>query len=130
LEKELGWRRYGGKHYESIFTRFYQGYILPNKFGVDKRKLHYSTLIISGQISREQALLEIKGLAYPSLVDLESDTKYFLKKMNWNAYQLGNYLERFEVSHSTFLSEKKYLENFLNLSYKIRKLFCFFQLKK
>ena len=40
LEEEIGFRRYGNKHYESIFTRFYQGYILPVKFGVDKRRLH------------------------------------------------------------------------------------------
>ena len=41
LEKELGWRYYGGKHYESIYTRFYQGYILPRKFGYDKRRTHF-----------------------------------------------------------------------------------------
>jgi hypothetical protein len=42
LMSKLGWRDYGGKHYESIFTRFYQGYILPRKFGIDKRKVHLS----------------------------------------------------------------------------------------
>ncbi len=43
LERELGWRYYGGKHFESIYTRFYQGYILPKKFGYDKRKSHLSS---------------------------------------------------------------------------------------
>ncbi|MBK8773971.1 MAG: N-acetyl sugar amidotransferase, partial [Chitinophagaceae bacterium] len=42
LQKELNWKDYGGKHYESIWTRFYQGYILPVKFGIDKRKAHLS----------------------------------------------------------------------------------------
>jgi len=56
LINELGWIDYGGKHYESIFTRFYQGYILPRKFHVDKRRAHFSTLINSGQMTREQAL--------------------------------------------------------------------------
>ena len=60
--EELNWRDYGGKHYESIFTRFYQSYILPEKFNVDKRKSHLSTLICSGQLTREEALEEIKKL--------------------------------------------------------------------
>jgi N-acetyl sugar amidotransferase len=55
LVNKLGWRDYGGKHYESIYTRFFQGYILPTKFGIDKRKAHLSVLICTGQISREEA---------------------------------------------------------------------------
>ena len=50
ITEKLGWKDYGGKHYESIWTRFYQGYILPKKFGIDKRKAHYSNLICSGQM--------------------------------------------------------------------------------
>ncbi len=56
ITKELDWRDYGGKHYESVFTKFYQAYILPEKFKIDKRKAHYSTLICSGQMTREEAL--------------------------------------------------------------------------
>ncbi len=62
IEKELGWKYYGVKHYESIFTRFYQGYILPRKFKIDKRRAHLSTLICSGQITREEALEELKKI--------------------------------------------------------------------
>ncbi len=61
IMKEYGWRDYGGKHYESVFTRFYQGYILPEKFKVDKRKAHLSNLIFSGQLTMEEALLELKA---------------------------------------------------------------------
>ena len=53
IADKLKWKDYGGKHYESVFTRFYQGYILPEKFKVDKRKAHLSTLICSEQISKE-----------------------------------------------------------------------------
>ena len=60
LERELGWKYYGWKHYESIYTRFYQGYILPKKFGYDKRKSHLSSLICSGEMTREEALEELK----------------------------------------------------------------------
>jgi N-acetyl sugar amidotransferase len=56
LQKDLGWIYYGGKHYESIYTRFYQAYLLPRKFSIDKRKAHYSSLIYSGQMTRDQAV--------------------------------------------------------------------------
>src|SRR5207237_163012 len=62
--KSLDWKDYGGKHYESIFTRFYQGYILPEKFKVDKRKSHLSNLIFSKQISKADALEELKKPIY------------------------------------------------------------------
>ena len=51
LAKELGWRDYGGKHYESVYTKFFQGWILPEKFGIDKRIADYSNLILAGQMS-------------------------------------------------------------------------------
>jgi N-acetyl sugar amidotransferase len=83
LEKEFGWRRYGGKHYESIFTRFFQGYILPNKYNYDKRKVHFSNLIMSKQISRVEALNELNKDPYPSQELLKEDTEFFLKKFNF-----------------------------------------------
>jgi N-acetyl sugar amidotransferase len=77
--RELGWRDYGGKHYESIITRFYQGYILPVKFGIDKRKAHLSSMICSGQITREQALEELEKPGYEQNQMLE-DKEFVLKK--------------------------------------------------
>lgn len=82
LQEELGWRYYGGKHYESIYTRFYQGYILPVKFGFDKRRAHLSSLICSGEITREQALEELKIPTYsPSMQ--EEDREYVVKKLGF-----------------------------------------------
>lgn len=80
IAEELGWRDYGGKHFESIITRFYQGYILPEKYGVDKRKAHLSTLIASGQISRDEALLELKNPIYDPQM-LSEDKAFVLKKL-------------------------------------------------
>lgn len=80
LQKELEWRDYGGKHYESIWTRFYQGYILPTKFKVDKRKAHLSSLICSGQISRDEALIEMQQPPYEA-VQLKIDKEFVLKKL-------------------------------------------------
>lgn len=106
LEQRFGYRRYPFKHYESIFTRFYQGYILPRKFNVDKRRLHLSTLIVSGQITRSKALQGLEGIAYLSNEDMESDIKYFLKKMGWTSKDLEEYITRPEKSHDSYGSEK------------------------
>lgn len=78
IQNELDWVYYGGKHYESVYTRFFQGYILPKKFGIDKRKGHLSDLIYSKQITREDALNELEKDIYPS--SLFNDDFLFVKK--------------------------------------------------
>jgi len=80
IQEELGWRDYGGKHFESIFTRFYQGYILPEKFGVDKRKAHLSNLIYAGQITKEEALCELQEPPYDEQL-VEQDLEFVTKKL-------------------------------------------------
>ena len=61
IEKELNWQDYGGKHYESIYTKFYQGYLLNEKFGFDKRKAHLSNLICAKVITRKKSSCIIEG---------------------------------------------------------------------
>lgn len=80
LIEELGWRDYGGKHYESKFTKFFQAHYLPEKFGYDKRKAHLSSLIVSGQMTRDEALKELKHPLYDP-IELEEDRIYFAKKL-------------------------------------------------
>lgn len=82
IQNELGWKDYGGKHHESVYTRFYQSYILPNKFNIDKRKAHLTCLMIAtGEITREEALEELKSpAADPRL--MSDDKEYLLKKLN------------------------------------------------
>lgn len=80
LIDELGWQDYGGKHYESIFTRFFHAFYLPVKFGYDLRKSYLSALVCSGQISRDEALEEIsKPPASKEM--LEQDRDYVIKKL-------------------------------------------------
>lgn len=79
IARELGWRDYGGKHYESVWTRFYQGYILPTKFGIDKRKAHLSDLIFGGQITKNEALIELQKPIYDP-EQLKVDYEFVLKK--------------------------------------------------
>ena len=106
LQRDYGYKPYPYKHYESIFTRFYQGYILPEKFGVDKRHVHLSTLIVSEQMSRGEALELLGDIPYPSAMALEEDKLYFLKKMGWTRAQLDAYINRAERPHTDFPSEK------------------------
>lgn len=105
LQDKIGYRPYPYKHYESIFTRFYQGYLLPKKFGIDKRRLHLSTLICSGQIKRAEAKELLAHSPYPDEDDLKSDIDYFLKKMKWSNEDLKNYLTRSPKSHTNYSSE-------------------------
>ena len=91
IYRELNWKNYGGKHYESNYTKFYQGYILPVKFGIDKRKLHLSALILSGQINRQDAIKELKSEPYPQ-DKLEFDKNYFRKKLNMDIQDFENIL--------------------------------------
>lgn len=80
LQDNYEWRDYGGKHYESFYTRFYQTYILPIKFGYDKRRMHLSSLIVAGQLSREEALEVLKSLPYDEKT-IEREIEYFLEKI-------------------------------------------------
>lgn len=76
LNDFCGFQYYGGKHYESILTRFLQCWYLPEKFGKDKRKSHYSSLIVSGQMTREEALELLKKPLYPSEELLQADKQF------------------------------------------------------
>lgn len=80
LERDLAWRYYGGKHHESIYTRFYQGYILPRKWGFDKRRCHYSSLVCSGEMTRQEALQELTKPPYP-IEQQAADRVYVIKKL-------------------------------------------------
>jgi N-acetyl sugar amidotransferase len=108
---ELEWRDYGGKHYESVFTRFYQGYILPKKFGIDKRKAHLSNLIFSGQLSKQEALRELEEPIYPE-TQLKEDYDFVLKKLGFTHEAFEDYLAQPAVPHSAYGFAKPYSEYF------------------
>lgn len=80
LTQEFGWQDYGDKHFESVLTRFFQGYYLPTKFGIDKRKAHLSSLILSGQITRDAALEKLQKPSYSS-EQIQADKAYIAKKL-------------------------------------------------
>ena len=80
LEKDYGWRYYGGKHYESRWTRFFQAFYLPYKFGYDKRKAHLSSLVVTGQMERAAALAALAAPLYDERL-LAEDKMFIAKKL-------------------------------------------------
>lgn len=80
LKEKFGWEKYENKHYENIFTRFYEGYYLPQKFGYDKRKSYFSNTILTGQMTREEALKKIKESPYSEDM-MKDDMEYIAKKL-------------------------------------------------
>jgi len=92
LERTVGWRAYGRKHGESQFTKLFQNYYLPERFGYDKRRPHLSSLIVSGQMSREEALAKLAEPLY-NANDLEVDIAYFCKKLRISRAQFDELMQ-------------------------------------
>jgi N-acetyl sugar amidotransferase len=121
LKDELGWREYGGKHHESLITKFYQGYILPTKFGVDKRRSHLSDQIRNGEISREAALAEVARPAYqPDELSRERD--YVLKKLGFTSEEFGAIMATPPRPHTDFASDQWWAGPLRSLVWPIRRL--------
>jgi len=101
IADEIGWRDYGGKHRESVFTRFYQGYILPRKFKFDKRRAHLSTLICSGQLTRDAALAEMEASPYTE-DELQVDLEFVSKKIGFSEEEFEAYINTAPVPHEYY----------------------------
>jgi N-acetyl sugar amidotransferase len=91
LVDRFGWQKYAHKHYESRFTRFYEGFWLPTKFGYDKRRAHFSSLILTGQMTRAQALEKLATPAYDAET-LAQDFEYIATKLGLTVADLQAYL--------------------------------------
>lgn len=123
LTENYSYVPYPYKHYESVFTRFYQGYILPNKFNVDKRKIHLSTLVVNGEMSRDEALTQLLDDPYPNPFDKKKDINYFLKKMNWSYDDLIEYLSKPGKPHDLYPSEYRYFKIIVKIYSRIKQFF-------
>jgi len=113
IQRELGWRDYGGKHYESVFTRFFQGYILPEKFNMDKRRPHLSTLICSKQMTRDEVLEELQKPPYPAEL-FRHDYDLFIKKMRLTAEKFDEIMKTppkpyRDYSNAFYFNNKKWI---------------------
>lgn len=109
ITKELGWVNYGSKHHESTYTKFFQAYILPHKFNIDKRRAHLSALIVTDQLSRDTALEEMKKPAY-NLEQLPIDLEFVRKKFGLTGSQFDEIMNAPAKSFRDYRSHKPRLE--------------------
>ncbi len=101
LEKEFGWQDYKVKHGESIFTRFFQNYILPLKFGIDKRRAHYSSLINSGQMTRKEALEKLRNNITKDPQTI-ADKEYLINKYGLKPEEFEKFMNLPNKSHKDY----------------------------
>lgn len=118
LERRFEWKYYGGKHYESLFTKFYQAYVLPTKFGIDKRKVHYSDLIRNGEIDRNEAVFELNKPLY-SEIELRKDKDFVLKKLGFTEVDFDELISKKPVPHDFYSSDRIYIKPLIYLGKKI-----------
>lgn len=118
LGREYGYRPYGAKHFESLFTRFYQAHVLPTKFGIDKREAHQSSLIRSGQVSREMALALLDQPLYePDL--LREHRSYVLKKLGFSDQEFDRIMSEPPKDHTDYPNDRWYVVPLSSAFYRV-----------
>ena len=118
LKKEFEWKDYGGKHHESKITGFWQSYAMPTKYNMDYRRATYSSQIISGQISRSEALNKLKIISYDNKA-IAKDKDYIAKKYGITVTELDEYLSLNPKTYKDFPNNRTQIEWFYNLYRKI-----------
>jgi aminotransferase len=101
LTAAIGWRSYGRKHGESLFTKVFQNDYLPRKFGYDKRRPHLSSLIVSGQMTREEAMTKLEEPLYDK-DELEVELNYFCKKLRITRAQYEEFIAAPKREYASF----------------------------
>jgi N-acetyl sugar amidotransferase len=114
IQKEMGWINYGSKHQESIFTRFYQGYILPKKWKIDKRKAHLSNLIFSKQLTKNEALDILSKHPYDEKLQ-KDDFEFVAKKLGFSNSDFEEILNLPNTPHSNYGTDEKQRELYFKI---------------
>ena len=118
LEKEYGWKPYPQKHFESRFTRFYEGYWLPERFGYDPRRVQFSSLILAGQMTREQAIEELKKKPYDPET-IRDEFKYVATKLGISFEELQGYFDMPKKFYWDYKNNAKLIGNLTKLVVKL-----------
>lgn len=105
LEEKFGWQPYPQKHFESRFTKFYESYWLPKKFGYDTRKVQFSSLIVTGQMTRAEALERLQQPAYDPET-IQHDIEFVANKLQISVDELNQYLTGPNHSYHDYRSQK------------------------
>ena len=106
LSEKYGWKAYSQKHFESRFTKFFEAYWLPTRFGYDTRKVQYSSLILTGQMTREEALDELLKPAYNTEI-IDEDFEYIATKLGITVQELRRYHEMPLKTHHDYRNQEK-----------------------
>jgi N-acetyl sugar amidotransferase len=102
LVDKFGYQKYSQKHFESRFTRFYEGFWLPQRFGYDTRKVQFSSLILTNQMTREESLEKLKNESYTD-EQIKEDFEYVSNKLGITTQELWSY---FHAPKKTFKDYK------------------------
>jgi N-acetyl sugar amidotransferase len=109
LVDKFGWQKYAHKHYESRFTRFYEGYWLPTKFGYDKRRAHFSSLILTGQITRTEALRRIAERPYDEET-IAQDFEYVAVKLGLSVAEFSDIMKGENRTYRDYKSSMRFID--------------------
>ena len=121
LSEKYGWEYYGGKHFESRFTKFFQSYYLPKKFGYDKRLAHLSSLVVSGEMTREEALHQFNyDQPYDESSVLE-ERDYILKKLDLTLDEWKDIMASPNKTEDDYKNNKQMIAKLMNLKQRFRK---------
>lgn len=121
LEKELDWKYYGGKHYESKYTGFVQSYILFEKFNIDYRRATFSTQICSGEMTRQEALKELLNKPYDP-IKIEEEKRYLCKKVGFSTDEFDKIMNAKPKTYNDYPNDKKKLEFIYKIYRKLNKV--------
>jgi N-acetyl sugar amidotransferase len=109
LADTYGWKPYSQKHFESRFTRFFEGYWLPTRFGYDVRRVQFSSLILAGQMTRDEAILKLKQSPYdPDMI--QQDFAYIATKLCITTDELQSYLNMPQKFYWNYPNNKSYFQ--------------------
>lgn len=117
LQDKFGWKPYKNKHFESIFTRFYEGYWLPTKFGYDKRRAHFSSLILTNQLTRDEAIEILNQPPYP-IEEAMEDMEFIANRLGLTK---DEFIELMNGENKTYRDYKSDL-TMINAAIKLAKL--------
>jgi hypothetical protein len=115
LHEKFGWEKYENKHYENIFTRFYEGYYMPKKFGYDKRKCYFSNLILTGQITRDEALEKLQEAPYSEDM-MQEDMEYIAKKLGITKKEFEDLINGENKDYRDYKNSLKLIEIFIKMA--------------
>jgi len=118
ISEKVGWRDYGVKHGESKFTKFFQCYYLPRKFSFDKRRAHLSSLMLAGEMSRDEAMVKIAESVYQSDLEMRLDFQYVAKKLGMKEVELSELCQPVSCIASDSIPTE---ENLLKFGRRIKK---------